>query len=69
MDEDHTRDYDMGEQQFHVWDIEHGAMVSEFDQLKRVVWPEWSLSGAINARYLGQTISVENQDEEKALRK
>lgn len=48
---DHIRDFKEGEDIFVVWDISQNQIVSDFDLLKKVDWPFWSMSSSINARY------------------
>jgi len=65
---DHIKDYQEGEDIFVVWDILLKQIISDYEKLKGVEWPNWSLSNAINARYQGNQIFPENPEEEKRLR-
>ena len=42
--------------------------MSDYELLKKTEWPNWSLSNAVNARFLGNYIFPENPEEEKKLR-
>lgn len=42
-------------------------MVTNFEALKNVRWPDWSMAPAINARYQGSDISLPDAIEERQL--
>lgn len=42
-------------------------MVTNFELLKNVQWPDWSVAPAVNARYVGRDINVEDAIEERQL--
>lgn len=42
-------------------------MVTNFEQLKTAQWPDWSVAPAVNARYVGRDINLEDAIEERQL--
>jgi hypothetical protein len=68
INEDNVRDFEGGEDIFAVWDIENNELVNDYDQLKKSDWISWTISNAIYARFLGNSLQAENPDEESKLR-
>lgn len=67
---DQVRDYSSKDSEFgyNVWDIVRNQMLTDFESLKKVDWPGWSLSNSIYARFQGNTLKPENPEEEKKVR-
>jgi len=42
-------------------------MVTNFELLKDTQWPDWSVAPAVNARFLGTDINLEDAIEERQL--
>lgn len=68
IDQEHVRDYGGGEDIFAVWDIDNNELVNDYDTLKKSDWITWTVSNAIYARFLGNSLHAENPDEESKLR-
>lgn len=48
-----------------VWDIQRNKLVGDYDSLKFVQWPDWSLSSSINGRYIDKSCNRGTDEEEK----
>jgi len=42
-------------------------MVTNFELLKNTQWPDWSVAPAVNARFLGTNMNIEDAIEERQL--
>lgn len=50
-----------------IWDIKNNTMVTDFDQLSTTKWPDWSMAPALNCRFHGTDINLEDAIEERQL--
>ena len=50
---------------FVVWDIEKSCLIGDLDQFGETLWPKWSLSSSINARYINQKFNRGTEDYER----
>ena len=69
IDEDNVRNFDGGEggdDIFAVWDIENNELVNDYNQLKKSEWISWTISNAINSRFLGNSLQAKTPEEESA---
>ena len=64
IDHEHVRDYAGGEDIFAVWDIDNNELVNDYDQLKKSEWFSWTISNAIYARFLGNSLQAEKAEDE-----
>jgi hypothetical protein len=48
-----------------IWDIKNNTMVTDFDQLSFTKWPDWSMAPALNCRFHGTDINLEDAIEER----
>ena len=65
IDKDNNITLDSQEDIFVVWDIQKNQFVGSYDEFKNTAWPDWSLSSTINARYINNKFTKDNDDEEK----
>jgi hypothetical protein len=59
--------YNQGDDVFVIWNIINNTMVTNFEALKQTRWPDWSMAPAINARYHGSEINLDDAIEERQL--
>lgn len=50
-----------------VWNIKQGKVVSDFDTIRDVNWPDWSIAPSINARKKGTELFIDDIQEERKL--
>lgn len=50
---------------FVVWDIVNNTMITDYEKLRNVKWPDWSMAPSINARFHGTHINLEDPIEER----
>ena len=51
-----------------MWDLVQNMLITDHDQLRRPKWPTFTLSNPVYARYQGNAILPESEEEEKKLR-
>jgi len=64
------KDNNVHMEQFHedifvVWHIPSGEFEQDMEEFHRTIWPDWSLSSSINARYIDRKFNRGTDDEEK----
>jgi uncharacterized protein with WD repeat len=59
--------YQQADDIYVVWNIQTNQMVTNFELLKNVQWPDWSVAPAVNARFVGKDINLEDAIEERQL--
>ena len=50
-----------------VWNIKQGKIVTDFDSVRDVHWPDWSIAPSINARKKGTELFIDDITEERKL--
>lgn len=65
IDKDNNIALDANQDIFVIWDIQQGKLLNDFDSFRFVKWPDWSLSSAVNARYINKNFNRDTEDEEK----
>ena len=50
-----------------VWNIKQGKVVVDFDTVRDINWPDWSIAPSINARRKGTEILIDDITEERKL--
>ena len=50
-----------------VWNIKKQEIVTDFDSIRKVNWPDWSMAPTINARKKGTELFIDNITEERKL--
>lgn len=59
--------YQQADDIYVVWNIQTNQMVTNFELLKNAQWPDWSVAPAVNARFVGKDINLEDAIEERQL--
>ena len=59
--------YQQADDIYVVWNIQMNQMVTNFELLKNAQWPDWSVAPAVNARFVGKDINLEDAIEERQL--
>lgn len=54
-----------GEDIYVVWDIQKNKFESDMETFHRTIWPDWSMSSFINARYIDRKFNRESDEEER----
>jgi hypothetical protein len=66
---EHIRDYSDNDYIYVTWNIKESQIVNDSHSLKKTKWPRWSLSNAINARYLGNLVKQQEPALERELQR
>ena len=59
-----TNTYNQEDNIFVIWNIKDNTMVTDFDQLSTTKWPDWSMAPALNCRFHGTDINLEDAIED-----
>ena len=43
-----------------LWNIPNSQIVTDFEQIRNIQWPDWSMAPTINARFQGSEIDLQN---------
>ena len=65
VDKDNNIAHQFDDDIFVVWDIHNSRIEQDMEVFHKTLWPDWSLSSSINARYIDRKFNRESEDEEK----
>jgi hypothetical protein len=64
VDKDNQKDFMDTQSIFLVWDLTKNEIVIETEALSKVKWASWTLANSVNARFQGNQLAAENEEEE-----